>query len=126
MQLIIKVYIQYFVSVNTKPLTFDEVYNQSSPTNCTVYCGGITNGLTEELMQKTFAPFGTIQEIRVFKEKGYAFVRMGLQVPTAATAWQGIPAQAQIPAAPQQMTAPTATLQQPGIVFPIQQYQVRI
>lgn len=63
------------ISVNSKPLTFDEVYNQSSPTNCTVYCGGITNGLTEELMQKTFAPFGTIQEIRVFKEKGYAFVR---------------------------------------------------
>ncbi|CAG9828265.1 unnamed protein product [Diabrotica balteata] len=61
--------------INSKPLTFDEVYNQSSPTNCTVYCGGITNGLTEELMQKTFAPFGTIQEIRVFKEKGYAFVR---------------------------------------------------
>ena len=29
---------------NSKPLTFDEVYNQSSPTNCTVYCGGITNG----------------------------------------------------------------------------------
>lgn len=27
-------------------------------------------------MQKTFAPFGTIQEIRVFKEKGYAFVRL--------------------------------------------------
>ncbi|XP_057659940.1 nucleolysin TIAR isoform X1 [Diorhabda carinulata] len=211
--------------VNSKPLTFDEVYNQSSPTNCTVYCGGITNGLTEELMQKTFAPFGTIQEIRVFKEKGYAFVRfstkesathaivavhntdingqivkcswgkesgdpnnapvagqaiagttfpysaygqqlsywypqsypaassaqmqgqflggmqgyaygqfggyqqsymgMGIQVPTAATAWQGIPSQPQIPATPQQMTAPAATLQQPGIVFPIQQYQAQ-
>jgi nucleolysin TIA-1/TIAR len=61
---------------NTKPLTFDEVYNQSSPTNCTVYCGGLTNGLTEELMQKTFSPFGNIQEIRVFKDKGYAFVRL--------------------------------------------------
>lgn len=60
---------------NAKPLTFDEVYNQSSPTNCTVYCGGLTNGLTEELMQKTFAPYGTIQEIRVFKDKGYAFIR---------------------------------------------------
>ncbi|CAH1390560.1 unnamed protein product [Nezara viridula] len=59
---------------NAKPLTFDEVYNQSSPTNCTVYCGGLTNGLTEELMQKTFAPYGTIQEIRVFKDKGYAFI----------------------------------------------------
>ena len=67
--------VKMYVSVNTKPLTFDEVYNQSSPTNCTVYCGGLTNGLTEELMQKTFSPFGNIQEIRVFKDKGYAFVR---------------------------------------------------
>ncbi|XP_039283323.1 nucleolysin TIA-1 isoform X3 [Nilaparvata lugens] len=61
--------------MNSKPLTFDEVYNQSSPTNCTVYCGGLTNGLSEELIQKTFSPFGNIQEIRVFKDKGYAFVR---------------------------------------------------
>ena len=29
-----------------KPLNFEEVYNQSSATNCTVYCGGILNGLT--------------------------------------------------------------------------------
>ncbi|KXJ84041.1 hypothetical protein RP20_CCG022894, partial [Aedes albopictus] len=66
-------------TVNAKPLTFDEVYNQSSPTNCTVYCGGVggtlAGGLSEEILQKTFSPFGTIQEIRVFKDKGYAFVR---------------------------------------------------
>nr|XP_040576672.1 nucleolysin TIA-1-like [Lepeophtheirus salmonis] len=61
--------------VNAKPLTFDEVYNQSSPTNCTVYCGGITTGLSEELLQKTFSHFGCIQEIRIFKDKGYAFIR---------------------------------------------------
>ena len=65
----------FFISANAKPLTFDEVYNQSSPTNCTVYCGGITNGLSEDLLQKTFAHFGSIQEIRIFKDKGYAFVR---------------------------------------------------
>lgn len=62
-----------------KPLTFDEVYNQSSPTNCTVYCGGVGGNLagelTEEILQKKFSPFGTIQEIRVFKDKGYAFIR---------------------------------------------------
>ena len=52
------------------------MYNQSSPTNCTVYCGGITNGLSEDLLQKTFANFGNIQEIRIFKDKGYAFVRL--------------------------------------------------
>lgn len=69
----------FCITANTKPLTFDEVYNQSSPTNCTVYCGGVggtlAGGLTEEILQKTFSPFGTIQEIRVFKDKGYAFVR---------------------------------------------------
>lgn len=58
-----------------KQPTFEEVYNQSSPTNCTVYCGGFTNGISEELMQKTFSPFGMIQDIRVFKDKGYAFIR---------------------------------------------------
>ncbi|KAM8706672.1 hypothetical protein ACLKA7_010870 [Drosophila subpalustris] len=65
--------------LNIKPLTFDEVYNQSSPTNCTVYCGGINGALSgflnEDILQKTFSPYGTIQEIRVFKDKGYAFVR---------------------------------------------------
>ncbi|KAJ3622651.1 hypothetical protein MTP99_018941 [Tenebrio molitor] len=220
-------------------MSFDEIYNQSSATNCTVYCGGITNGLCEDLMQKTFLPYGIIQEIRVFKEKGYAFVRfstkesathaivgvhnseiggqtvkcswgkesgdpnnapvtgqvapsedaqkgelqlglfqaltstqypygaygqqlgywypqsfptaaaaqmqgqflqgmqgytygqfagyqqsymgMGMQVPAT---WQGIPGQPQLPT--QQMAAPSAALQQPGLVFPIQQYQVNI
>lgn len=58
-----------------KQPTFEEVYNQTSPTNCTVYCGGFTNGISEELMQKTFSPFGVIQDIRVFKDKGYAFIR---------------------------------------------------
>lgn len=58
-----------------KQPTYEEVYNQSSPTNCTVYCGGFTSGITEELMQKTFSPFGVIQDIRVFKDKGYAFIR---------------------------------------------------
>lgn len=51
------------------------MYNQSSPTNCTVYCGGFTNGVTDELITKTFSPFGTIQDIRVFKDKGYAFIK---------------------------------------------------
>uniref|UniRef100_A0A023F4I9 Putative apoptosis-promoting rna-binding protein tia-1/tiar rrm superfamily n=1 Tax=Triatoma infestans TaxID=30076 RepID=A0A023F4I9_TRIIF len=60
---------------NAKAPTFDEVYNQSSPTNCTVYCGGFINGINDELMQKVFSPFGTIQDIRCFKDKGYAFIK---------------------------------------------------
>lgn len=64
--------------------TFDEIYQQSSPTNCTVYCGGILQGLSEELINKTFSPFGPIQEIRVFKEKGYAFVKFATKDAAAA------------------------------------------
>ncbi|KAG8440885.1 hypothetical protein GDO86_006571 [Hymenochirus boettgeri] len=60
---------------NTKQLTYDEVVNQSSPSNCTVYCGGVTTGLTEQLMRQTFSPFGQIMEVRVFPDKGYSFVR---------------------------------------------------
>lgn len=60
---------------NAKAPTFSEVYNQSSPTNCTVYCGGLVNGISDELMQKVFSPFGTIQDIRCFKDKGYAFIK---------------------------------------------------
>ncbi|ESO90397.1 hypothetical protein LOTGIDRAFT_92320, partial [Lottia gigantea] len=62
---------------DVKQLSFDEVFNQSSATNCTVYCGGVTNGLNEEVMRKTFTSYGNIQEIRVFKDKGYAFIRFG-------------------------------------------------
>ena len=29
-----------------KQLSYDEVYSQSSSTNCTVYCGGLTQNLT--------------------------------------------------------------------------------
>lgn len=90
------------LATNTKQLSFDEVVNQSSPSNCTVYCGGVTTGLTgesvylcaaglqalpthstlklfflfiEQIMRQTFSPFGQIMEIRVFPEKGYSFVR---------------------------------------------------
>lgn len=79
-QTFFKVYSCPYLLANSKPMTFDEVYNQSSPTNCTVYCGGITNGLSEDLLQKTFSHFGSIQEVRIFKDKGYAFIRYNEQI----------------------------------------------
>ena len=30
---------------------------------------------TEELMREAFGPYGNIQEVRVFPDKGFAFVR---------------------------------------------------
>ncbi|XP_067937931.1 cytotoxic granule associated RNA binding protein TIA1-like isoform X2 [Watersipora subatra] len=59
----------------TTKLDYDEVFKQSSATNCTVYIGGIQQHLSEELMRETFHPYGNIQEVRVFADKGFAFVR---------------------------------------------------
>ncbi|XP_059088909.1 nucleolysin TIAR-like [Tigriopus californicus] len=57
-----------------KALKYDEVFQQASEVNCTVYCGGITNA-DELTIRRAFSPFGRILEIRYFKDKGYAFVR---------------------------------------------------
>lgn len=59
----------------SRTLRYDDVYNQSSATNSTVYCGGIQTDLTDELIRENFEQYGNIQDIRVFKEKGYAFIR---------------------------------------------------
>lgn len=56
--------------------TYDEIYNQSSPTNMTVYFGGLPpNTISDYLVQKQFASFGTIEDVRVFKDKGFAFIK---------------------------------------------------
>ncbi|OQR74464.1 nucleolysin TIAR-like [Tropilaelaps mercedesae] len=61
-----------------KNLSYEEVYNQSSPTNCTVYCGGLGPAASsEDALRQAFEEFGEIIDIRVFKEKGYAFVKFG-------------------------------------------------
>jgi len=57
-----------------RPLDYDEMFNQSSPSNCTVYVGGVTTG-DENALRRAFNPFGRIMEVRYFKDKGYAFVR---------------------------------------------------
>ena len=62
----------FFFILGTKD--YNETFAQASVFNCTVYCGGIP-GLTDELLRKVFAPYGTILETRIFPEKGYAFVR---------------------------------------------------
>lgn len=61
---------------NNTRQTFEDVYNQSSPMNTTVYCGGFApNVITDELMHKHFMQFGPIQDVRVFKDKGFAFIK---------------------------------------------------
>jgi len=57
-----------------KSTSYEEVYNQSSPTNTTVYCGGFSN-VNEDVIESTFSRFGHIVDIRTFKDKGYAFIK---------------------------------------------------
>jgi nucleolysin TIA-1/TIAR len=59
----------------TQTLSYDDVYAQTDEANTTVYCGGIQSELTEELMRENFDEFGEIQEIKAFRDKGYAFIR---------------------------------------------------
>ncbi|KRY56683.1 Nucleolysin TIAR [Trichinella britovi] len=56
-------------------LTFDDVMAQSSPQNTTVYVGSVSANTTDEDLRRIFARFGSILEVRVFKQQGYAFVR---------------------------------------------------
>lgn len=46
MQPLLHVIIFVFLFISVKQLSYDEVYSQSSSTNCTVYCGGLTQNLT--------------------------------------------------------------------------------
>lgn len=57
-------------------MDYNEVWNRSSDTNTTVYCGGITN-LTDDVVRQTFGMYGQITGIHPFPDRGYSFVRFG-------------------------------------------------
>jgi len=57
-------------------LDYNEVWNRSSDTNTTVYCGGINN-LTDDVVRSTFGVYGQITGIHPFPDRGYSFVRFG-------------------------------------------------
>lgn len=60
----------------SKTADYEEIYNKTSPTNTTVYCGGFpANVLADDMIYKYFGQFGQIHDIRVFKDKGYAFIK---------------------------------------------------
>lgn len=50
-------------SVSLKPMSFEEVYSQSSPTNCTVYCGGILTALTGKNFSVVYGKPVTVTEL---------------------------------------------------------------
>jgi len=57
-----------------KILNYEDMFQQASANNFTVYCGGISDS-DENTIRAAFSPYGRIMEIRYFRDKGYAFVR---------------------------------------------------
>lgn len=73
----------------TKTADYEEIFNKTGPTNTTVYCGGFSaNVLTDDIIYKHFGQFGPIHDIRVFKDKGYAFIKFSTKE-SAARAIEG-------------------------------------
>ncbi|CAK9299106.1 unnamed protein product [Gordionus sp. m RMFG-2023] len=62
-------------NLNKKSLSYNDVFARTTPSNTTVYCGGIQSGLTEQMIRENFHKFGDIIDVRIFKEKGYAFIK---------------------------------------------------
>lgn len=55
---------------------FDAVYGQTGPTNSTIYCGAMGGTeLSERMVLERFGRYGRVEEVRLFAEKGFAFVR---------------------------------------------------
>lgn len=68
---------------------FEEIYNNTGPTNTTVYCGGFPpNAISDNLIKTHFGQFGSIHDVRVFKDKGYAFIKF-ISKEAAARAIEG-------------------------------------
>jgi len=57
---------------------YNNVVNQTPPSNTTVYIGNLSPDVTDEQLLRTiFEEYGQIQEIRMQKDKGFAFLRFG-------------------------------------------------
>ncbi|PAA63064.1 hypothetical protein BOX15_Mlig001949g1 [Macrostomum lignano] len=63
--------------VRRRPMkrNYDDVYNETTLYNTSVYFGGIQRGLTEALVRENFSQFGTIHDVKVHEDKGFAFIR---------------------------------------------------
>uniref|UniRef100_A0A0N5AN67 RRM domain-containing protein n=1 Tax=Syphacia muris TaxID=451379 RepID=A0A0N5AN67_9BILA len=60
---------------SVKEQSYDEIFNATQANNTSVYVGNISVACTENDIREAFNPYGTINEIRVFKQQGYGFVR---------------------------------------------------
>ncbi|OQV26022.1 putative Nucleolysin TIA-1 [Hypsibius exemplaris] len=67
-----------------QPLSREQVLSQASHYITTVYIGGLGCNFNAEFVRAMCAMYGPILEIRLFQEKGYAFVRYASRESAAA------------------------------------------
>jgi RNA recognition motif-containing protein len=61
--------------VSAGPGDLQMISQLTAPTNTTVYVGNLGSDVSDSMLQQAFQDFGTIEEIRVQREKGFAFIR---------------------------------------------------
>ncbi|GAU92230.1 hypothetical protein RvY_04339-1 [Ramazzottius varieornatus] len=59
----------------THPLSHEQILAQASGYNTTIYIGGLGQNFSADFVRGMCAMYGGLLEIRLFQEKGYAFVR---------------------------------------------------
>ncbi|KAH3673009.1 hypothetical protein WICMUC_003962 [Wickerhamomyces mucosus] len=57
------------------PLTSNQDYPFTDPTNTTVFIGGLANGIPEQTLAQIFQPFGPIIHVKIPPGKGCGFIR---------------------------------------------------
>ncbi|BFU25066.1 RNA-binding protein TIA-1, putative [Entamoeba histolytica HM-1:IMSS-B] len=55
--------------------SYDEINNETSSQNCTVYIGNIPKNVESDDLKQLLAEYGSIEEVRLNKDKGYAFIK---------------------------------------------------
>ena len=62
-------------NVSSSAQTYEEIASQSPVTTTTVYVGNLAPEATEESLRQIFHSYGTIEEVRIQKDKSFGFVR---------------------------------------------------
>ncbi|MFH4973403.1 hypothetical protein AB6A40_000112 [Gnathostoma spinigerum] len=60
---------------SVKEQSYEEIYNATHMENTSVYVGNVNPNTTEEELREAFSSLGCVNEVRIFKQQGYAFVR---------------------------------------------------
>eukprot|EP00158_Paraphelidium_tribonemae_P002001 Partr_v1_DN25028_c0_g1_i1_m51037 putative Tia1 cytotoxic granule-associated RNA binding len=65
-----------FIAPTRPSLNYNFVSKQTSQMHTTIYIGNVPAGVTIDMLQPVFAPYGFVLDVKVNPERGFAFVKM--------------------------------------------------